>query len=39
VHPGVERMLVSASSGEGLDALAKWLTAAAHARLQDAPER
>ncbi len=39
VHPGVERMLVSAKSGEGLDALAKWLTAAAHARLQDAPER
>jgi hydrogenase nickel incorporation protein HypB len=39
VHPGVERLLVSAKSGEGLDALAKWLSAAAHARLQDAPER
>lgn len=39
VHPGVDRMLVSAKSGEGLDALARWLSAAAHARLHDAPER
>jgi hydrogenase nickel incorporation protein HypB len=26
VHPGVERLLVSASSGEGVDAWRDWLT-------------
>jgi hydrogenase nickel incorporation protein HypB len=29
VHPGVERMLVSARSADGVDELAGWLTAAA----------
>jgi hydrogenase nickel incorporation protein HypB len=29
VHPGVERMLVSARTGEGVDALRSWLAALA----------
>jgi hydrogenase nickel incorporation protein HypB len=29
VHPGVKRMLVSARSGEGIEALAAWLLAVA----------
>jgi hydrogenase nickel incorporation protein HypB len=33
VHPGVERMLVSARTGEGVDAFAGWLTAKAARRL------
>jgi len=36
VHPDVERMLVSARSGEGIDGWRDWLVGVAHRRRQEA---
>jgi len=36
VHPEVERMLLSARTGEGVDAFADWLAAAAHSEAEPA---